>query len=428
MSSDKAVSVEIVAVGRELAQGDVVDTNSAFIAGQLVPKGLCVSFHTTVDDEIASLRSALATACGRARFVIVTGGIGPTDDDLTRDAVAGLCGVDLVLHKPSLAHIEQIFRSRGIEMPGCNRVQAMVPRGADVIANLLGTAAGFVVRHEQSHIFCLPGVPREMKAMIGEVVRRVVEEAGVRQVGVVRMLSCFGIAESKINEAIGCMMAPGRSPSLGTMACDGVIRLRLLAFGASAEQANELLDADERIVRDRLGDAVLCRGEESLAEAVAHELAAAGWTLATAESCTGGLVGHMLTQVPGISEWYRGGAVAYSNEAKMDLLGVQSGLFGTVGAVSPEVAEAMARGAAERLRADVGVGVTGIAGPAGGTLDKPVGLVHIAAALPCGVRHEELRLFGDRATIKDRAAKSALDMVRRALLASGNGSHSTPTS
>lgn len=428
MHSDKAVSVEIVAVGRELTQGDVVDTNTAFIAGELVEKGLCPRFHTTVDDELRSLREALATACGRARFVIVTGGIGPTDDDLTRQAVAELCGVDLVLHEPSLAHIEQLFRARDIAMPACNRVQAMIPRGGDVIDNPIGTAAGFAVRHGESSVLCLPGVPREMKAMVGAVIEHVAQQAGVAQVGVVRVLNCFGVAESRINEQIGFMMAPGRRPSLGTMACDGVIRLRLLAFGVSAKEVNALLDVDEQGIRDRLGDAVFSRGEESLAEAVAHELAGAGWTLATAESCTGGLVSHMLTQVPGISECYRGGVVAYSNEAKSRLLGVQAGLFDTVGAVSPEVAKAMAKGAAERLGADVGVGVTGIAGPTGGTPDKPVGLVHVAVALPCGVQHEAFRLFGDRATIKDRAAKSALNMVRRALLASASSSHTPRTS
>jgi len=231
----------------------------------------------------------------------------------------------------------------------------------------------------------------------------------------VRILNSFGIPESKINEAIGFMMAPDRNPCLGTMACEGVIRLRLLAHAASRSEADRLLDGDEREIRSRLGAAVFSVGQAALEHAVAQQLERLGWTLATAESCTGGLVGHTVTQVPGISQWYRGGVVAYSNDAKADLLGVPQELFDTVGAASREVAEAMARGAAQRLAAQVGVGITGVAGPDGGTPDKPVGLVHIAVALPGQVVHEEFRLFGDRATIKDRAAKCALNMARLAL-------------
>ena len=415
MSSPAATSVEIVAVGKELAQGEVVDTNSAYIASLLVPQGLDVSFHTTVNDDRECLRSALATACERSAFVVVTGGIGPTDDDITRQAVADLCGAELELHPASLEHIEHLFRSRGRAMPECNRVQAMAPAGAEVIPNPVGTAAGFALGHGSSRILCLPGVPREMKAMIGDVVRRVTAEAGVQQVGVVRILNSFGIPESKINEAIGFMMAPDRNPCLRTMACEGVIRLRLLAHAASRSEADRLLDGDEREIRSRLGAAVFSVGEAALEHAVAQQLERLGWTLATAESCTGGLVGHAVTQVPGISQWYRGGVVAYSNDAKADLLDVPQELFDTVGAVSREVAEAMARGAAQRLAAQVGVGITGVAGPDGGTPDKPVGLVHVAVALPGQVVHEEFRLFGDRATIKDRAAKCALNMLRLAL-------------
>ena len=420
MDSNRDTSVEILAIGKELVQGEVVDTNSAFIAGQLVPLGLSLSFHTTANDDLGSVRAALATACARARFVIATGGIGPTEDDLTREAVAELCGAELVLHEESLTRLEQLFRDRGVEMSACNRVQAMVPAGADVVLNPVGTAAGFAACYQDSLIFCLPGVPREMKAMLERVIERVVEEAGVRQIGVVRILNCFGIPESKINEQIGFMMAPDRNPGLGTMACEGIIRLRLLASAVTEATAEALLDEDERAIRERLGDAVFSRGDEALADVVARGLEEKQLTIATAESCTGGLIGHWLTQVPGISTWYRGGVVAYSNDVKSDLLGVPSDLFGSVGAVSPEVAKAMAQGVAERLQTQIGVGVTGLAGPAGGTPSKPVGLVHAAVALRGELRHEELRLFGDRGTIKDRAAKSVLNMVRLALMGLGS--------
>jgi len=416
MDPNRNTSVEILAIGKELVQGEVVDTNSAFIANQLVPLGLSVSFHTTANDDLGSVRAALETACARARFVIATGGIGPTEDDLTRDAVAKLCNVELVLHEESLAHIERLFSDRGMDMPACNRVQAMLPAGAVVVPNPVGTAAGFETRYQDSIIFSLPGVPREMKAMLERVVARVVEEAEVREIGVVRILNCFGIPESKINEQIGFMMAPDRNPGLGTMACEGIIRLRLLASAATEREAEGLLDEDERAIRKELGDAVFSRGDETLAEVVARGVAERELTIATAESCTGGLIGHWLTQVPGISTWYRGGVVAYSNEVKSDLLGVPSCLFDTVGAVSLEVAKAMAQGVAERLQTQIGVGVTGIAGPTGGTPSKPVGLVHAAVALRGALRHEELRLFGDRATIKDRAAKSVLNLLRSALM------------
>ena len=413
----RSLTVEIVAVGKELAQGDVVDTNSAFMASRLIPLGLTVDRHVTVTDELGCVESALAAACERARFVVATGGLGPTEDDLTRHAVAALCGVELELHEPSLTHIEDLFCRRGYEMAACNRVQAMMPRGCRVIPNPVGTAPGFVVDHQGSAIICLPGVPREMKAMLHDAIRCITDAVGALRPGVLRVLNCFGVPESRINEGLAAMMAPGRNPGLGTMACDGIIRLRLLAHAGAAEDAERMLDADEAQIRRCLGSAVFSVGDETLADVVAQELAAAQWTLATAESCTGGLVGHWLTQVPGISQYYRGGVVAYSNEAKTDLLGVPRELFATVGAVSPEVAKAMAAGAAKRLGARVGVGLTGIAGPTGGTPEKPVGLVHVAVALPDRTDHEELRLFGGRVTIKDRAAKAALNMARLALMA-----------
>ncbi len=410
-------AVEILAIGKELAQGDVVDTNSAFIARRLVPLGFDVSRHVTVTDEIGTIKSALGRACHRAAAVVVTGGLGPTDDDLTRHAVAELCGVELALHPPSLDRLEQIFRSLGRPMPACNRVQAMMPSGSRVIPNPAGTAAGFAIQHDGATLVCLPGVPREMKAMADEAIRHVAEatasaSAEPRQPAVVRVLNCFGVSESQINARVGGMMAPDRNPALGTMACDGVIRLRLMARADSAGEADALLDADEAHLREQFGAAIFSSGETTLAEVVAEELQAARCTLATAESCTGGLVGHWLTQVPGISKHYRGGVVAYSNEAKASLLGVPGELFESVGAVSPEVATAMAEGAAARLQADIGIGVTGIAGPGGAAPGKPVGLVHIAVARPGGTRHREFRFPGERVVVKDRAAKSALNMVR----------------
>ncbi len=412
--------IEIVSIGKELAEGEVVDTNAAFIAQRLAAAGARVARHVTVTDDKETIRSALADACARACAVVATGGLGPTDDDLTRHAVAALCGASLQLHEPSLEQMKSRFRARGRDMPACNRVQAMMPAGCRVIPNPAGTAAGFVVEHAGATLICLPGVPREMKAMLDAALGYALDAAR-RAVGrplqpaVVRTLNTFGLPESRINELLRDMMAPGRNPALGTMACEGVIRLRLVARGESEQEANALLDADEAHIREQLGAAVFSVGDQTLAGVVAEELEAAGLTLATAESCTGGLASHWITNVPGVSRFYRGGVVAYSNDAKTNLLDAPEALIARVGAVSEEVARAMAEGAARRFGADVGVGVTGVAGPTGGTPEKPVGLVHIAAALPERTIHQEFRFAGERTVIQDRAAKSALNLVRLAL-------------
>jgi len=412
------MKAEILSVGTELTQGQITDTNAGYIAQHLSREGIDVTRHTTVSDEEEAILGALGEAASRADVVILTGGIGPTTDDRTRETVAQFCGVALRADAEALAHIEALFRARGRRMTPNNRKQALIPAGAEVIRNPLGTAAGFFVRHNSSLLVSLPGVPKEMKRMFTDsVLPRLRDKGAGQRVGRTRLLRSFGLSESAIDERIAPLMAPHRNPSVGTMAQEGVISIRIHAQAQSEPEAMCMLDEAEREIREKLGEIIFGRDEQTLASAVSALLEAEGATLAVAESCTGGLVAHWLTDVPGISRFFREGLVTYSNESKIERLGVPAELIQACGAVSPEVAKAMAEGVHRRARTDYGLGLTGIAGPGGGTERKPVGLVFIALAGPKGpTAVEECRWTGPRDYVKDRSAKTALNMLRLELL------------
>jgi nicotinamide-nucleotide amidase len=353
----------------------------------------------------------------RSDLILVTGGLGPTRDDITRQVIAEFCGVPLELDEPSLAHIRDLFARRRVPMPENNKIQAMIPKGAAIVSNPRGTAAGFAIKAGKAEIISLPGVPSEMKAMFeGWVLPHLAQRTGPRGVKITRLLHAFGMAESAVGEKIHHLMAPGRNPNVGTMVHEGIITVRINASGDTPEEASRLLGATEGEVRRILGDVIFGADGEEMEHAVARLLKERKLTVAVAESCTGGLVGHKLTNVPGISEWFLEGVVAYSNRAKTDLLGVPQDMVAAVGAVSAEVAAAMASGIRRRSGADVALGLTGIAGPTGGTPEKPVGLVFVALAKNSGLETRELRLVGTRAMIKDRAAKSGLNMLRLSLM------------
>lgn len=404
---------EVVSIGSELTSGQSLDTNCQWLSRRLEEAGIPVGFHTTVADDLEANIDVFQHALRRSELVVSTGGLGPTADDLTRDALARVAGVELVLDPDSLAFIQMLFESRGRQMPERNRVQAMFPSGATVIPNPRGTAPGIWLEVAGRLVVALPGVPREMFGMFEEwVLPRLAERFGGGRAIVHRVLRCFGAGESQIEEKLGDLTRRGRHPEVGITASNATISLRVTAKAATPEEARRLIEPDVARIRQTLGELVFGEGDEELQHAVAKALADTRKTLATAESCTGGLVGHLLTEVPGISAHYLGGVVCYSNEAKMRFLGVPEELLLRHGAVSPEVAQAMARGCRNRFGADVAVAVTGIAGPGGGTEDKPVGLVYVCLEHAGGQKLVRFHWGLDRTFTKIGSAKTALNLVR----------------
>ncbi len=411
------MNAEILTVGTELLLGQIVDTNAAFIAERLAEAGIDVYFKTTVGDNPSRIEAALRQALQRAQVVLCTGGLGPTEDDLTRDVVAAVTGRPLCLDPALLAQIQARFARRAVPMAKNNERQAQVPEGAEVLENPRGTAPGLLLRVEPDRtIVLLPGVPAEMRPMLTEtVLPRLREAYGLKGRIRSRVLRTMGVSESRVDEMLGDLWAE-RNPTIALLARSGEIQVRLTAKAETEAELTRLLDVREAQVRERLGDIVFGRDEESLEVVVGRLLLARRLTLAVAESCTGGLVGHRMTNVPGSSAYFDRGVVVYSNQAKTDLLGVPAELIAAKGAVSAEVAAAMAEKMRDGSGADLALAVTGIAGPTGGTPEKPVGLTYIALAHAGGVAAHEFRFFTDRDLNKQRAVQTALDLVRRHLL------------
>lgn len=414
------MNVEIVSVGSEIVSGRIADTNAAYLASRLGDLGFRVNRHSAADDRYAELAALLREVAARADLAVVTGGLGPTRDDLTREVVAELVGAQLVEDALARENIVAIFAARGGTPSESNYKQALAPRGSRVIQNPTGTACGMDLRIGRCRIFCLPGVPSEMKVMFErDVVPAVRSLSG--QVRRVRSLHTFGMAESVIGERLHDMMAEEANPELATQASEGVITLRLTANAPAPDIADRLIETAEREVRRRIGNVIFGTDGCTLPMAVARLLEMRSMKLAIAESCTGGEIAARLTDVPGISRFLIEGIVAYANDAKIRRLGVPAELIEREGAVSRPVAEAMALGMRQTSGADVALSVTGIAGPGGGTPQKPVGLVFFALADAQGVRSEEANIRGEREIIRNRATKRALNMLRLYLEESKDG-------
>lgn len=366
---------EIVAIGDELLHGGLLDTNSKHIAQEVERRGAVVGRITVVGDDPGQLRDALQEACGRADVVLATGGLGPTLDDRTRDVAAELLGEPLRFDEGSWEQILAWFERFRRPCPESNRRQAELPDSAVALTNTVGTAPGFSARIGCATLFAMPGVPREMKVMLREQVLPRLQAIGALTPTAQRMLRVLGPSEAMLGERVGEFMSPGCNPQVGITASGGLLTVRIVATAETAEAAAERCEQTAATLRPRLGDWLLAEGEETLAELALRALAASGRTIAFAESCTGGLCAARLTDCPGSSAVLMGAVVAYSNAAKTAALGVPAALIEQHGAVSEQVAAAMAAGARDRFAAEVAIATTGIAGPSGGSEDKPVGTV-----------------------------------------------------
>jgi nicotinamide-nucleotide amidase len=414
---------EVVAVGTELLLGQVVDTNSAWIGEQLALAGIDSHFQVKVGDNQARIVAAIRQALARSDALICCGGLGPTQDDITREAIAEVLGVPLEVDEEVVARIERMFAGRGREMAANNLRQADVPQGATVIPQVRGTAPGLICRLGDRTIYAIPGVPHEMREMMERaVIPDLVAQAGTAAIILSRTLRTWGLAESTLAEQLAGELdaldsAGSGAPTIAFLA-SGIegIKVRITAKAPTRVEAVDLLDEEERAIRGVLGSVVFGVDDEGMEAAVGKLLVEEGLTLGVAESLTGGLVGSRISEVPGASDWFRGSIVAYASDVKRKLLAVGDGPV-----VSESAAEEMALGAAEALGADVGLALTGVAGPTPQD-GQPVGTVWVGLAID-GEPHARLfRYPGDRQQVRQIATITALDLLRRTLI-DGPGSH-----
>jgi nicotinamide-nucleotide amidase len=409
------LTAEIIAIGSELLAPTRTDTNSLWLTEQLNRIGIDVKLKTIVGDDDARLEEAIRDAVKRSRVVITTGGLGPTEDDVTRKVAARALGRRLVLDDRVLREIRTRFAQYKLAMPERNSRQAMVIDGAEVLDNPNGSAPGLFIEHEGCAIALLPGPPREMKPMFEASVRpRLAEKSGELRFAR-RILRVAGMGESAIDEKIAPIYLRYQNPQTTILFNSSEVEVHLSAHARTESEAETLLDDLSEKIETALGDAVFAFRGETMEEVVGLKLSVAGFTVAVAESCTGGLIAQRLTDIAGSSKYFVEGVVSYSNASKTRLLGVDPKLILAEGAVSAPVAEAMAEGVRERAGTDFGLAVTGIAGPGGGTEAKPVGLVYIALADDAHTEHRKLNLPGDRHLVRWRASQAVLDLLRRRL-------------
>lgn len=406
----------IISIGDELVLGQAVDTNSAWLSRRLAGLGISVREHITVGDDIDSMLDLLKRLVDKTDIILVTGGLGPTEDDLTRHALARLLDKPLQLHQPSLENIRRMFGRRGKTMPSLNRIQAMIPQGCRVLDNSAGTAPGLHARFGRTELFFFPGVPSEMKTMFDQSVRdkinNLVQRQGGSQIIFTRTLHTYGTGESNIAQVLGDIMARDRNPLVNCTAQQGIVSLRINAHAPDQADAQKLIDPIERKISEHLGNLIFGSDDQTLSEIVAQQLCRQRFTLAVAESCTGGWLMKKLTDIPGSSDFLRAGWIVYSNQAKIDCLRVPAEMIAQHGAVSEPVAHRLAFNARQQAQTNFALAVTGIAGPAGGSPEKPRGLVYIALADMEEVQVTRHVFPGDRSQVRHRSVHTALDMLR----------------
>jgi len=411
----------IISVGNEVLSGQTIDTNASWLSSELLSIGIPVVSSYVVGDDVDSIARVLRLASDDGDIIVASGGLGPTDDDVTRQAFAKFLGSELQLQDELLERIESFFANQDLVMPEKTKIQAYIPVGAKALLNNLGTAPGIMAEYKGKLFLALPGVPAEMKEMFEEQVLPKLTAAAVDQVIVTRKLRCFGTGESAVAELIGDVMKRGRNPLINCTAKHGVITLHIVATAKDKSTAERMAEEDEKMLRKCLGELVYGAGEQTLAEVVGQKLARQKKTIAVAESCTGGVLAKLITDVAGASRYFTHGWVTYSDQAKTGELGVPADLIERYGAVSEGVAEAMAVGARKKAKTDFAIGITGIAGPprllvadkrGDRSEQKPVGLVYISVDAD---KHSETKRFifsGNRRLIRLRAALTGLNMLR----------------
>ncbi len=408
--------VELITTGSELLLGEIVNTNSAYLSSALNQAGFDVVYHSTVGDNRTRMQSVMKIALERADMVITSGGLGPTLGDITKETMADLLGLSLIMHEPSLDKIKCFFAHRHAHMPVNNQKQAMVPEGSYVLNNSCGTAPGIVIHHNGKIIVHLPGPPHELKAMVQEqLLPYLCKHYRQEAVIVSRELHTYGWGESTVDEKLRDILLAQSNPTVALLARPGEILVRITAKANNTTIAENLIDNMEQQIRARLGNAIFSTDNKTMEEVVAEILFAQQNTIALAESCTGGLVTSRLTDVRGASAYLIGSVVCYSNVIKEKQIGVPHQILLDHGAVSEPTARAMAEGIRRLNNTNIGVGVTGIAGPDGGTPEKPVGTVYIAVA---GAHETTCRLChftGNRTTIKRLVSQAVLNEIRNYL-------------
>ncbi|WWU64582.1 competence/damage-inducible protein A [Clostridium baratii] len=406
---------EILSVGTEILLGDILNTNSRYLSNELANLGIDVYYHQVVGDNRERILSALNEAFSRSDIIITTGGLGPTKDDMTKELVAEFLGMDMYLHEESLKKIEDYFKKMGRIPVKSNEKQAYFPKEAIILENNNGTAPGAIFEKDGKAIIVLPGPPKEMEPMFNESVRKYLESLTGYTI-VSEVLRVFGIGESEAENKLQDLIDNGKNPTIAPYAKEGEVTFRITAKGKDEEEARKLIKPLKEEVYNRLGNLIYNTGDVSIQETVGEMLVNKNMTIGVSESCTGGLVSAKLIEYPGISSVFLEGAVTYSNEAKMRTLNVKKDTLEKFGAVSEETAREMAEGIAKRCGSRIGVSTTGIAGPGGGTEEKPVGLVYIGVYIDGETKVERHVFSGNRSAVRNKASMTALNMVRKSLL------------
>ncbi len=408
------MQADLICVGNELLTGLIENSNTGFLARRLWSAGISVREACVVADNEQAIRVALEKALEESDLVILTGGLGPTDDDLTREAVAGALGLPLVLNQGWLKKMEQYFRNRGIKMPDNNRKQALVIKGSTLLENQRGTAPGALMESQGKTIVMLPGPPHELQMIFKQQVLPYLAANNQTGLTAVKTLKCIGIGESMLEEKIKAL-GKWELPPISYVSRGFEVDLQIKGSG-EGEAASVSIAKAEQLLRSVLGDYIYGSNDDTLVSLAAELLTAKKMTLALAESCSGGLLSDLITDFPGSSKFYRGGLIAYNSVVKSDLLGVSKELLEKEGVVSAATALAMAAGIKKLLKADIAAGITGVAGPESDSAGKPVGLVCIAVLGPGISENRQLNLGGGRRAIKERSAQIALDMLRKILV------------
>jgi nicotinamide-nucleotide amidase len=408
--------VEIISIGDELLIGQTINTNASWMGEQLINIGIHVDWVTTVGDSKQRLTQAVQIAETRSDVVLITGGLGPTHDDVTKKVVTEYFGGTLVINNEVLDMVRERFARRGYKMAKVNEEQALVPDNADVMINELGTAPGMIFHKNGKSFYVMPGVPREMKGLMNNYILPKLKEQLDGKAIRIRILMTTGVPESTLYERLDNLNEIEEQAQLAFLPNLYGVKLRLMAKGNSDDDAEKKVQRAETMVREKIGRDIFADKEISLEEAIAELLIKRGETLAVAESCTGGLISNRLTNISGSSQFYERGVISYSNEAKMQLLGVSEDVLIRHGAVSKEVAMAMAEGVRKMAKTDYAISVTGIAGPTGGTPEKPVGLVFIGYADKDGSKVIKQTFANDRIGNKQRSAQAALNLLRKQIL------------